>query len=315
MSKLCVVVPTYNRAASLQRCLTALARQTLPAHLYEVLVVVDGSTDDTMQLLGQLNVPYPLRVIEQPNSGQATALNRGIAAAQGETCVFIDDDIVVSPKCLEEHYTAQGVEARIVGVGQLTLELPDNAGWYARAFREGWSRHYDVLNRGLLPLTWADCYSGNLSAPRVELVESGGFDVSLARGFDVELAYRLQRRGNALIYLPRALGSQLENKGFAELSRDVQLAGMVAVELFAQGNGAFSDALLSRGERKSLKARIVRALLRLRVSPRLMASFGGYLPSLGWQYRYHSLIQNYCYERGVQIASRSLGISVFGDER
>jgi len=69
VAALSVIVATYNRAALLRDCLESLARQTLPSDEFEVVVVVDGSTDATRQMLRGLTVPYRLVVVSQSNRG------------------------------------------------------------------------------------------------------------------------------------------------------------------------------------------------------------------------------------------------------
>src|SRR5258707_10281865 len=91
---LSVVIPTYNRCASLRRLLDALARQTLSADRFEVIVVDDGSSDGTRELLRTLKTPYALVSIEQPNQGPGAARNRGVRAASGDLILFLDDDVV-----------------------------------------------------------------------------------------------------------------------------------------------------------------------------------------------------------------------------
>src|SRR5262245_7530186 len=93
MTEITVVLPTFNRAEQLCRCLDALAAQTAPTGSFEVIVVDDGSTDDTPERLKAFSAPFSLRVERQANSGQPAALNRGIAAASSATCLFLDDDI------------------------------------------------------------------------------------------------------------------------------------------------------------------------------------------------------------------------------
>jgi len=301
--ELSVIIPTYNRMDRLRRCLDALGQQSLPSEDFEVLVVVDGSADGTMSMLERLNPPFTLRSIWQENGGQASALNRGIADARGRFCLFIDDDIVVAPECLARHLEAQRGQDHVVAVGQLTLELPAHAGWYARAFAEGWRRHYQALNEGARAFTWEDCYSGNMSAPRNRLIECGGFDTGIRRGFDVELAQRLEQAGCTFSYLPGAVGCQEERKGFSELSRDIEEAGFADVQLLAGARALVPTGLASFMTGHPYKVRLTRILLMLRVPPRLLSLLGPLLPSSRHRYLYHSLIQNLCYWRGVRRAS------------
>jgi glycosyltransferase involved in cell wall biosynthesis len=304
MPELSVIIPTFNRSERLEYCLDALGGQSLVHANFEVIVVVDGSTDATRSMLDSLEPPFPLRVVWQENSGQAVALNRGLAEATGRFCLFLDDDIVAAPDCLAEHLRVQQEPGNKVGIGQLTLEVPEDAEWYARAFADGWHRRYEALNQGAARLTWEDCYSGNMSAPRGVLLACGGFVTGLPRGFDVELAHRLEQAGCEFRYLPAAIGRQHEQKGFRELSRDIEAAGASDFRMFASKLGPCSSALQSFGIGHPLKVTLTRSLLALRVPPELLNGLGSLIPSGRSQYRYHSLIQNLCYWRGVRRASR-----------
>lgn len=96
-----VVLPTYNRKLSLLQCLENLARQTLPPDDFEVIVVVDGSTDGTSEAIRTLQFPFHLQVIDQENRGPSSARNHGAANARGEYLAFIEDDIVPEIDWLE----------------------------------------------------------------------------------------------------------------------------------------------------------------------------------------------------------------------
>jgi glycosyltransferase involved in cell wall biosynthesis len=96
VEKVSVIIPTYNRAALIGETMESVIRQTRPVD--EIIVVDDGSTDNTDQVL----IPYKLYIkkyIKQPNSGPAAARNRGIREASGEFIAFLDsDDIWVQSK-------------------------------------------------------------------------------------------------------------------------------------------------------------------------------------------------------------------------
>jgi GT2 family glycosyltransferase len=83
-----VVVPTYNRADLLGRAVESALAQTAPVR--EILIVDDGSTDDTARVAAAF--PAPVRYIRQANGGVATARNTGIAASAGQWVAFLDSD-------------------------------------------------------------------------------------------------------------------------------------------------------------------------------------------------------------------------------
>lgn len=87
-----VIIPTYNRAGWLAECVSSVAAQTLPPS--EILIVDDGSTDHTPQVVAQLarESALPLRFIHQDNRGAAAARNTGIRAARGAVLCFLDSD-------------------------------------------------------------------------------------------------------------------------------------------------------------------------------------------------------------------------------
>jgi hypothetical protein len=118
-----------------------------------------------------------------------------------------------------------------VGIGQVTMTLPAGADWFARGFALGWSMHYEALNLGKRQPGWEDCYGGNMSVSRTAFLGVGGNATDLKRGYDIELAYRLEQYGCSFEYLPDALGEQDESKGFRELCADAELAGAASAEL------------------------------------------------------------------------------------
>ncbi|MER7750771.1 bifunctional polysaccharide deacetylase/glycosyltransferase family 2 protein [Kitasatospora sp. NPDC097643] len=88
-----VIVPAYNEVAGIEPAVRSLLASDHPV---EVIVVDDGSTDGTADLVESLNLPY-VRVIRQENAGKPTALNTGIAAARAELLVMVDGDTVFEP--------------------------------------------------------------------------------------------------------------------------------------------------------------------------------------------------------------------------
>jgi glycosyltransferase involved in cell wall biosynthesis len=302
MIELSVIIATYNRLERLRACLAALTLQSQSAREFEVIVVVDGSADGTQEMLADLQVPYLLRVISQKNSGQCVALNRGVQAACGRVCLFLDDDILVSPDLIQKHLAIHRESDNCIGVGQIDIRLPEKANWFAKGFARKWREHYAKLNRQLRPLCWTDCYGGNLSVSREAFLEAGGFATDLLRGYDVELAYRLQERGASCVYLADAMAYQDERKGFSELTADSENAGLACVEIWRRYPatlpfllGGFTEANV-----KSLLLR--RFLLMLRIPPRWLSVFGWFFGKSLLSYQGYLFLQSYCFWRGVQKA-------------
>lgn len=120
-----VVIPTFNRRAVLERCLTALTRQTHSN--FEVIVVDDGSTDDTIAMLKRLRAAHQglrLRwIVNETNRGANASRNRGTEAARGGIVAFLDSDCVAEPDWLERLLKGFSHE-RVAAVTGLVLDLP-----------------------------------------------------------------------------------------------------------------------------------------------------------------------------------------------
>ena len=298
-----VVLATYNRADQLRRCLDALARQTQATTDYEVVVVDDGSSDGTAEFLATYRPPFALRVIHQPNAGQCAALNRGVTEAQGRICIFLDDDVVVSPRFVAEHLRPHRERNDVVGIGQMTLTLPAQAGWFARAFGREWREHYAGLNEGREP-TWRDCYGGNMSVDRAICLAVGGFDASLRRAYDIELAYRLERHGCSFAYLPEALGDQDDRKALRALIADSGRSGAACVDLYRRYPATLPDLLGGFGEQRLSIAAALRALLVFDLSPERLEPLGWLIAKCGRPDTAYDLLQRYSFWRSVR---RALG--------
>jgi glucosyl-dolichyl phosphate glucuronosyltransferase len=97
-----VVVPTRNRAGLLARALSSIEKQTLPPNRFEVVVVNNGSTDGTADIVASHVRHMPnLRAVGEPRPGLHAGRHRGLREARGDILVFIDDDIEATPGWLE----------------------------------------------------------------------------------------------------------------------------------------------------------------------------------------------------------------------
>ena len=218
---LSVVIPTFNRKESLQKTLDGLARQTYPAFQFEAVVVSDGSTDGTDQMLAQYaeTAPFTLRPISQPNGGPARARNQGIDEARGEVVVFLDDDVEPAPEFLAVHAGHHMAQESTVVIAPM---LPDSALLWQEPPWIAWEhamleKQYTAWRTG----EWDGCgphhfYSGNASLRRAHLIAVGGFDEQFPRQEDVELAVRLEKQCRVhFVYEPNARGIHRPQRRFS----------------------------------------------------------------------------------------------------
>lgn len=210
-----VVMPTYNRLRRLQHVISALEQQQFPRDDYEVIIVSDGSSDGTDDYLKNLRSDMSVRSFFQQNQGPATARNRGVDEARGEYVVFIDDDVVAEPSLLAEHMRTHHAAARdIVVVGPLmSPEGFDMTPW-VRWEQAMLMKQYRALEAGAWKPTPRQFYTGNASLRRSHIVAAGGFDKSYRRAEDVELAYRLAKRGLDFVFNLQAVGLHYAERSF-----------------------------------------------------------------------------------------------------
>src|SRR3972149_2401322 len=132
-----VIAPTRNRASVLRRSLDALRAQTYPPERTEVVVVADGCTDETPEMVRRYPAPFSLRCITQPHGGAGAARNGGASAAGGTLLVFLDDDVEAAPGLVAAHVAAQQRRPGGGGIGRLPPLLGGPRGVLPVALRRG----------------------------------------------------------------------------------------------------------------------------------------------------------------------------------
>jgi glycosyltransferase involved in cell wall biosynthesis len=208
MKELSVIIPTYNRKDILMKCLHALFQQICSKSDFEIIVIDDGSTDQTESIVKGIveEAPVTLKYIKQKNRGPAAARNTGIKNAQGKIVLFIGDDIIATQSLLEEHlnwhrnYTDKNVA--VLGYVTWSPELQctpfmgwlENGGpqftfWKIKDWKKVDAREY--------------FYTSNISLKRAFLLENNGYfdeEFPYAAYEDIELGFRLKRKGMILKY-------------------------------------------------------------------------------------------------------------------
>ncbi len=240
---LSIIIPTYNRASTLQATLDGLNNQDTSAD-WEIIVVDDGSTDSTAEITDSFRrrSSVPVSYYFQPNRKQGAARNLGVRFAAGEYILFLGDDIVPGPALVEQHlekhqerlspggdpifrvvigYTAWPVEWKKTRF----LEFIGEQGW-----QFGFSLIEDFEN---VPFNFF--YTSNLSMPRKLFQDSGGFDEDFTvYGWeDIELSLRLREMGIRIIFQPGAKAFHYHPttlSSFAERQRQVGLSACCLLE-------------------------------------------------------------------------------------
>lgn len=204
-----VVIPTYNRQASLRHTVETLTQQTYPN--FEVVVVIDGGKDQSAAMLAELapTLPFALRYFEQPNAGPAMARNRGAEMAKGRYILFIDDDIEAKPSLIEQHWQPHSRHHSLVVIGT-TPAPPGQIGsaWFHYDDKM-LEKKYRKMREGKWRPGPRAFYTGNASLTRADFWRVGGFDTGLRRGEDIELGYRLADAGLTFSLNEEAVGLHL----------------------------------------------------------------------------------------------------------
>lgn len=191
-----IVIPAYNCEQTLAACLDSLSRQTIPRGQYEIIVVDDGSTDNTAKVAQGHAILY----FHQSNAGPAAARNLGVARASGAIILFTDSDCVPNHDWLEQ-MTAPFVDPGISGV--------KGAYWtaqkalIARFAQMEFEDRYDLLQTSPcidLIATYSAAFRRHV------FLDVGGFDTRFPRANneDTEFSYRLTKAGYRLVFNPKA---------------------------------------------------------------------------------------------------------------
>lgn len=205
MPEISVIIPTCNNREVLGKTLHALFAQTLPAQSFEIVVLDDGSTDGTGEMVRALVSPVPITYQWQENRGRAAARNAGSRLAKGRILFYLDSDILASPDLLERHYRCYEAYPGPIGVQGRTMVHPASK---VTPFMKTKELFPDFTRRNRSNLSPYHFITRNVSIRAEDLWSVGGFDEGFP-GYgweDIELGLRLHAHGVRLFYDPQAIG-------------------------------------------------------------------------------------------------------------
>lgn len=222
MIKISVIFSTFNRARLLKNALISIQKQKFPFDLYEIIVIDNGSKDDTKNVVEELNKIFIKKIIYyyEKNPGLHNARHRGAKESNGEILVYLDDDVEVSPNLIfEVNNTFENAKVDLVG-GKILPKYEINPPLWILNFWENMSDGKLCIFLSLLdfgneikeisPLYVFGC---NFSIRKSVLFELGGFNpdsmpkelIKYRGDGESGLAKKIIEKGYKAIYNPEIL--------------------------------------------------------------------------------------------------------------
>ncbi|MGE5294055.1 MAG: glycosyltransferase family 2 protein [Solirubrobacterales bacterium] len=222
---LSIIVCTRNRADLLRLCLEALARQQgVPPEAYEILVVDNGSTDATREVVEAVRRGCPqIRYLHETRPGLSIARNTGVDHATGGILCFLDDDAVASPNFIGEVLSSFENPEVASLAGKIVASWPDGGppGWFSPRYanvvaQTSFGEAARWMKKNEFP------FGANMSFRREVFRELGGFDENLGKrgenniwGEEIDLCHRMQEKGLRFFYNPQSCVHHIVGPGRA----------------------------------------------------------------------------------------------------
>jgi glycosyltransferase involved in cell wall biosynthesis len=206
----------------LRQCLQSFVAQTLPADEFEIVLVDDGSTDETEAVCREFAERLPLMYLRQEHAGRGAAKNLGIWAARSPLLLIFDDDDVAAPDLLNQHLHSHGEHPEpnvaILGYTTWATHLPISPVMEFITDGDQILFSYPKLQQGQV-LDWKYFWEGRISCKRGFLIDHGLHDETLQYTIDIELGYRLAQAGLQVIFNRQAVSYMARSVTFDDFCR------------------------------------------------------------------------------------------------
>jgi glycosyltransferase involved in cell wall biosynthesis len=209
MLKVTVVMPVYNGSRYLSESIESVLAQTF--HDYEIVCVDDGSTDDSVALLGAYG--QRIRVVRQENAGQSAARNAGVRLARGEYIAFLDQDDVWYPSKLQNQVAVLQAQPDVVLVHCNFDRIDERGQMLERG--AGISERMSALASSMGQLIGEALIFPSAMMIRKDAYERiGGFHHALQGFEDFDLMARLTQQGRFVMVEERGMAYRMHGSGF-----------------------------------------------------------------------------------------------------
>jgi glycosyltransferase involved in cell wall biosynthesis len=272
MPEITVIIPTFNRAQVLRETLKGYGRQSVRMNVFEVIVVDDGSTDETALVLEEAvkTAPYQIRTHLQQNQGPGQARNWAIAKAQSPLVLITGDDIIPHENLLWEHllrHSQSPADTKAV-LGKVEWDPEAPVSFFMHFITEVTNYQFGYHQiKNAESASFRFFYTSNISLKTAFLRTHSGFHPAFIHAAyeDIELGYRLEKCGLEIAYQPRALGYHRHPVTLSSFCDRQYKAGQMSV-VMAQLHpefGAQAKPFASPAELEAHREQVVRQLVGL----------------------------------------------------
>lgn len=254
-----VVIPMFNRASTIVEAIESVLRQTAPAQ--EIIVVDDGSSDDSVLRVRAMNCPVVKVIVNERNAGATAARNRGVQSASAEWVAFLDSDDFWHPdKLAAEQATIASADDDAVAVASNHVLVIDERVSDIATKKESVE---DIAGQLRTENFLGTCSC--MTVRRDTFLAIGGFDESLKSCQDWDLWLRLAGVGRVLVSEPASVFYRLNTRDSISGDGRKRQAGHIHIWKSHIRNGSqfdgdrislaltFADVCMNRNKRKSFR--------------------------------------------------------------